>query len=297
MIHKSVLLKEVIEGLNLSSESEGLILDGTFGAGGHSLGICQRYPKARIIALDQDQSFWPEIQKKVGQDCKISFHSENFRDLDKVLKKEKVEEIDGMILDLGLNSDQLESSGRGFSFLKNEPLLMNFKEKLTLQDLTAREIVNNWSEDSLASIINGYGEERFYRKIARGIVEAREMAKIETTFDLVKIIENSIPMRFRKNKLHCATRTFQALRIAVNDELNTLTLGLEKGFKFLKKGGRMLVISFHSLEDRIVKNFNRARAQEKQAVLIKKKPITPSLEELEENFRSRSAKLRVLEKV
>jgi len=176
--------------------------------------------------------------------------------------------VDGIIFDLGLSSDQLENSGRGFSFLKDERLLMTMKEPANTAPqneaaknpseyiLTAREIVNDWSEKSLADIIFGYGEEKYSRKIAKGIIEARKKAEIKTTFDLVKIIEGSVPVGYRKQRLHFATRTFQALRIATNDELNALQEGLLEGFKILKIGGRMSTISFHSLEDRIVKKFS-----------------------------------------
>jgi len=176
-VHKTVLLNETIDGLNLKIES--IVLDATFGGGGHSLEILKRFPKAKVIALDQDKSVWQENEKR------ISFHNKNFRDLDEVLKNEKV---DGIIFDLGLSSDQLEKSGRGFSFQKDEPLLMTMKENPNEEDLTAEEIVNTWDEKNLADIIYGYGEERFSRRIARGIVEARTKTKIQNTADLVKII-------------------------------------------------------------------------------------------------------------
>ncbi|OGI79142.1 16S rRNA (cytosine(1402)-N(4))-methyltransferase, partial [Candidatus Nomurabacteria bacterium RIFCSPHIGHO2_12_FULL_37_29] len=231
------------------------------------------------------------------KNCNISFVNDNFRNIDKVLVKTKVEEVDGIIFDLGLSSDQLENSGRGFSFLKDEPLLMTMKENPSREDLTAKEIVNTWSEESLADIIHGYGEERFARRIAKGVVETRVKKKIESSFDLVKVINDSVPVAYRMGHLHPATRTFQALRIAVNDELGALKNGLEKGFKFLKKGGRMSVISFHSLEDRIVKRFYKAKEKEEKAKLINKKPFTPSIEEIRNNNRSRSAKLRILERI
>lgn len=284
-IHKTVLLNETIYGLNLKSDS--VVLDCTFGGGGHSREILKRFPKTKIIALDQDKNAWRQ------DDARISFHNENFSDLDKVLKNEKV---DGIIFDLGLSSDQLENSGRGFSFLKNEPLLMTMKESPTSEDLTAEDIVNNWDEKNLADIIYGYGEEKYSRKIARKIVEAREEARIKTTFDLVKIIESAVPGIYKRGRIHFATRTFQAIRIAVNDELGVLQKGLEKGFVALQIGGRMSVISFHSLEDRITKKFYKEKEREGKAILINKKPITAGEEEIKNNPRSRSAKLRVLEK-
>ncbi|HCY17874.1 MAG: Ribosomal RNA small subunit methyltransferase H [Candidatus Nomurabacteria bacterium GW2011_GWC2_35_35] len=294
-IHKTVLLNETIEGLNLQNKS--VVLDATFGGGGHSKAILEKYPNVKIIALDQDKS----VSKSLI-DPRISFHNLNFRDLDKVLEKG----VDGIIFDLGLSSDQLENSGRGFSFIKNEPLLMTMKENPRPEDLTASDIVNNWGEKSLADIIYGYGEERFSRRIAKGIIEARKKNKIETTWDLVKVIENNVPVAYRKGRLHFATKTFQALRIAVNDELRTLQTGLQKGFEILEKGGRISVISFHSLEDRIVKRFYKEKEKKGEAKLISarnefrsggnKEVILASAEEIKNNPRSRSGKLRILEK-
>ena len=277
MKHRPVLLNEAIEGLDLSEDS--VVLDCTFGGGGHSKEILRRYPGTKIIAIDEDE----EVTAEKG----ISLHHENFRNLDKVLGDRKV---DAILFDLGFSSDQLESSGRGFSFLKDEPLLMTMNEKA---DLTAEVIVNNWSEESIADIIYGYSEERRARTIAKAIVRAREKAPIKTTRELVAIIERVVP---RNGKIHPATKTFQALRIAVNDELGALKEGLEKGFSSLKGGGRVAVISFHSLEDRIVKNFNKEKAKSGQGKLINKKPIRPNKEELKENKRARSAKLRILQK-
>jgi 16S rRNA (cytosine1402-N4)-methyltransferase len=292
-VHKTVLLNETIDGLNLDDKS--FVLDATFGGGGHSGEILKRFPKAKIIALDQDKSVWDGSDLPAQAGKSISFHNENFSDLDKVLKGEKV---DAIIFDLGLSSDQLENSGRGFSFMKSEPLLMQMKnsekESPLGEDLTAEDIVNTWEEKSLADIIYGYGEERFSRRIAKGIVEARSKARIKTTSDLVKIISEVVPAAYRRGRLHFATRTFQALRIAVNDELRVLQTGLEKGFDALKAGGRMSVITFHSLEDRIVKKFFKALEKEGKAILINKKPILASSEELKKNPRARSAKLRIL---
>lgn len=298
-IHRSVLLNEAIEGLNLKGKT--LVIDGTFGGGGHALEICKKYPEIKIIAIDQDKTALErgrEYFKKL--DCQISFFNENFRNLDEVLVKKGVKEVDGVILDLGLSSDQLQNSGRGFSFMKSEPLLMTMKENLRPEDVTAYDVVNTWSEENLADIIYGYGEERFARRIAKGIAEARKEKKIETTLDLVKVIENSVPMAYKRGnskKLHFATKTFQALRIAVNDELGALRDGLAKSFQVLKKGGRMSVISFHSLEDRIVKKFYKEKAKISLVKLINKKPIIAGREEIKNNPRARSAKLRILEKI
>ncbi len=289
-VHKTVLLNETIEGLNLKGGET--VVDATFGGGGHSREICERYKDVKIIAIDQDKSAFLKAKSKFENcDCDIKFLNKNFAEIG------ELEKVDGIIFDLGLSSDQLENSGRGFTFMKEEPLLMTMKENPSQEDLTAMDIVNGWSEKSLADIIYGYGEEKYRGRIAREIVDARKKKKIETTFDLVSIIERAVPGSYKKGKLHFATRTFQALRIAVNDELGVLEKGLEGGFKILKNGGRMSVISFHSLEDRIVKKFYKEKEKEGLGKLINKKVILASEEELKTNIRSRSAKLRILEKI
>ena len=295
-MQKTVLLNETIEGLNLERFEKGVVLDGTFGGGGHSLLICKKYPKVKIVALDQDNSVLERAKDKF-ENCDITFYNSNFRDLDKVLEKEEIGKVNGIIFDLGLSSDQLEASGRGFSFLKNEPLLMTMKENPVSEDLSARDIVNDWSEESLGKIIQGYGEEKFWKRIAHAIAVSRENKKIETTTDLVRVIEEAVPSAYKRGKLHFATRTFQAIRIAVNDELGALREGLEKGWEALEAGGRIGVISFHSLEDRIVKKFSKEKKEEGKGRLINKKPIGGSKEEIKENPRARSAKLRIIEKL
>ena len=302
-VHKTVLLKETIEGLNLNKD-QSLVIDATFGGGGHSKQILEEYKNTKIIALDQDKGAWDRAKDKFkGLEKRITFLNLNFREIN---NKEKV---DGIIFYLGLSSDQLENSGRGFSFMKDEPLLMTMKENPLPEDLTAMDIVNNWGEENLADIIYGYGEERFSRRIAKAIVEFRKKNQINSTFTLVKIIEDSVPRAYKKGRIHCATKTFQALRIAVNDELRALEEGLNKGFEILKNGGRMSVISFHSLEDRVVKRFFKKLEKDKKAKLIparnalhsdaggNKKIITATNEEIKNNGRSRSAKLRILEKI
>lgn len=292
-VHKSVLLKETIDGLNLKDNS--LVLDATFGGGGHSKEILEKYPKVKVVGIDQDKSAWEKAKGKFkGLEKRITFVNANFRDIDNL---KNINEVDGIIFDLGLSSDQLENSGRGFSFMKNEPLLMTMKENPLPEDLTAKDIVNNWDEKNLADIIYGYGEERFSRRIARAIVETRKIKEIKTTVDLVEIIGSSVPTAYKRGRLHFATKTFQALRIAVNDELGTLQQGLSKAFEILNRGGRMSVISFHSLEDRIVKRFFKQLEKDKKAILINKKPILATKEETNNNPRSRSAKLRILEKI
>jgi len=297
-VHKSVLLKETIDGLGLNAKVESVVVDGTFGGGGHSVAVLKNFPKTKIIAIDQDKSAWSKAESKFkGLEDRITFVNGNFRDIEILVKGLGLETVDGLILDLGLSSDQLENAKRGFSFMKDEPLYMTMKENPTDDDVTAKEIVNTWSEESIADIIYGYGEEKLARRIAKGIVEARKEKEIETTFELVDVIRNSIKAKYTKGKIHFATRTFQALRIAVNDELNTLEKGLEGGFNILKKEGKMSVIAFHSLEDRIVKNFYKKKKDEGEALLINKKPIIAGEEELKSNNRSRSAKLRIIEKI
>lgn len=293
-VHKSVLLKETIDGLNLKKGS--VVVDATFGGGGHSLEVLRNYEGVEVVALDQDKSTWNRAKDKF-KGLKVSFYNENFRNLDKALDKEGLKEVDGIIFDLGLSSDQLEVSLRGFSFMKDEPLMMTMKENPGREDLTAKDIVNSWSEENLAKILRGYGEENFAGRIARAIAEAREEKEIESTFQLVEIIRNVVPAFYRKGKTHFATKTFQAIRMAVNDELRALQEGLEKGVVALKSGGRMSVISFHSGEDRIVKNIFKNLVKEGKIKLINKKPIVPSNIELKDNKRARSAKLRIIEKI
>jgi len=291
-VHVSVLLKEVIDGLNLEEVKSSLVVDGTFGGGGHALEVLQKYPKSKLIALDQDLGAWDRSKTKfVSLESRIDFRNLNFRELGNLEVSP-----DAVMLDLGLSSDQLENSGRGFTFKKDEPLLMTMLENPGEEDLTARDIVNDWEEESLIAIFKGYGEEKFATRIARGIIAARKEALIETTFDLVSVIEQAVPKFYTKSKIHPATKTFQALRMAVNDEVNTLKSGLSGSWQILKPGGRLAVISFHSGEDRIVKNFFKEKVIEENAILINKKPIIPSDDEVELNKKSRSAKLRIIEK-
>jgi 16S rRNA (cytosine1402-N4)-methyltransferase len=207
-----------------------------------------------------------------------------------------VAHADKILLDIGLSSNQFEQSARGFSFQKDEPLIMSFKKDLKETDLTAREIVNTWDEVNIQTILEGYGEEQFAWKIAKAIVARRQENPIETTFDLVEIIKLATPKFYHHKKIHPATKTFQALRITVNDEIESLKEGVSKGFNILNRGGRMAIISFHSLEDRIVKQFFKDKQTKDEGMLITKRPIVPTEEEIKENPRSRSAKLRVIQK-
>jgi len=293
-MHTPVLLQETIDGLDLR-EGE-TVFEGTVGLGGHSEVLCKKIGTTGLfIGTDADgESLALAEERLKNTPCKKVFVNDNFRNIDTVLHQAGVEKVDAILLDIGLSSRQLDSTPRGFSFLRDEPLLMTFRSEG--EGLTAREMVNEWAEESLADIIYGYGEERFARRIAKGIIEARKTKSIETSKELAEIVKESVPFPARFGKTHPATKTFQALRIAVNDELGALREGLAKGFAHLAPKGRMAVISFHSLEDRIVKEFFKERAKEDEAIILTKKPTIASPEELEKNPRARSAKLRMIKK-
>lgn len=297
MKHISVLLNESIDGLAIKKGD--IVVDGTLGGGGHTLEILHRFNnQIKMICFDLDEDAIERVKKILPPNTSnVIFQNTGFQELKKVTKELKIEKVNRILLDLGISSFQLEEAGRGFSFLREEPLLMTMKKNPKEEDITAYEIVNSWEEQTLADIIFGFGEERFARKIAKAIVGAREKAEIKTTFDLVKIIEDTVGRSYRGKKIHPATRTFQALRIATNSELPNLEKIIKDGFECLEKGGRMAIITFHSLEDRIVKKAFVDLKNNGLAKMINKKPILPSPEEIKENPRSRSAKLRLLEKV
>jgi 16S rRNA (cytosine1402-N4)-methyltransferase len=296
LVHKTVLLKESIEGLDIHPGD--IYLDGTLGSAGHSkYSLELTKGDLTVVGLDKDTEALGRSKQRLAEYKKVNFVESSFGDLDKALDSLNISKVNRIMLDIGLSSDQFETSGRGFTFKNDEPLLMTFKKDPKEVDLTASEIVNNWQETSIADIIYGYGEEKYSRRIAHAIVTYREKKRIEKTGELVEIIASAVPVFYKKGRIHPATRTFQALRIAVNDELNTLKGGLAKGFERLEKGGRMAVISFHSLEDRIVKNFNKEKEASGEAKVITKRPITPGEQELLDNPRSRSAKLRIIEKI
>jgi 16S rRNA (cytosine1402-N4)-methyltransferase len=297
-MHTTVLLKECVDGLNIRKGAT--VVDGTLGGGGHVELMCENFGRnIKVIALDLDTDAIDRARTRLaGLDCDIEYRESNFRDIDKVLGEMKVAKVDGILLDLGFSNDQLESSGRGISFRNDEPLKMTLKKSIGPNEFDAGDIVNRWQEEDIANVIYGYGEERFARRIAREIVETRENeGDIKTTHQLVKIIESAVPSAYKRGRIHPATKTFQALRIAVNSELENLRIVLDKGFEALRPSGRLAVISFHSLEDRIVKNFMRDRDREEVGRVLYKKPITPSPEELKANPKSRSAKLRIIEKI
>ncbi len=298
MAHTSVLLQESIDGLSLSKGA--VVLDATINGGGHSAEIARRHGSSvKIVGLDADKGALERADlalKEAGADFVLM--NENFRHLDKALASAGLSEISAALFDLGLSSNQIdgEQAGRGFTFQKDEPLIMTFAADPKEDDLTAHVIANKWQEENIAQIIFSYGEDRYAKRIARAIVAARIAGPIETTSELAEIVSAAVPPWARRGRLHPATRTFQAFRLAVNDELNALKEGLAKSFSLLGKNGRLVVISFHSLEDRIVKYFFREKGALGEAVIITKKPIVPSQAEITQNRRSRSAKLRILQK-
>ncbi len=296
MTHKSVLLHEAIDGLAIKQGD--VFVDGTLGGGGHLEEVVKRFGDTiTIVGIDMDSDAILRAKARLTtSNPDIHFKEGNFRKLSEILDTLQIKGADKILLDIGLSSNQFEESGRGFSFQKDEPLIMSFKKNLNEKDLTAREIVNTWELENLTTILKGYGEEQFAWKISKAIVEKRQVKRIETTFELVEIIKEATPMFYHHKKIHPATKTFQALRITVNDEIESLKEGVKSGFEKLNKAGRLAVISFHSLEDRIVKQFFVQMEKEGLGRRITKKPITPSDEEKEENPRSRSAKLRIIEK-
>jgi 16S rRNA (cytosine1402-N4)-methyltransferase len=295
-IHKTVLLQQTIDNLEIANGD--IIVDATIGLAGHSREIAKRFgKKVKIIGFDLDRKAIKKAEsvlEKEGADFVLIQNS--FKNLDKALQQIDISKVDGIIFDLGWSTDQMKHSGRGLSFSQEEPLLMTLGDNQDEGQLTASTIVNSWDEENIELILRIYGNERFSKRIARNIVLARKEGQIETTLDLVEIIGNSVPSWYRHSRIHFATKTFQALRIAVNDEITALKNGLEKGFQILSGQGRMAVISFHQLEDRIVKLSFREKVKEELAKLVNKKPIVPNKEELLENPSSRSAKLRIIEK-
>ena len=297
MAHTSVLRDESIDGLNIKSGD--IIVDGTLGGGGHTYEMIKRHGlSVKIIGIDLDKESIPRTKELVGEIEKdLVFKTAGFQDLDQVLDELNIVHVDKILLDLGISSFQLEIAGRGFSFQKDEPLLMTMKDNPKEDDLTAQDIVNIWDEENLADIIYGFGEEKYSRRIAKAIVEARREKKITTTFELVAIIDKAIGRFYKGMRIHPSTRTFQALRIATNSELSNLEKVIERGFDRLSIGGRMSIITFHSLEDRIVKRAFVELKNQGFANIITKKPIVPTDDEVKSNPRSRSAKLRIIEKV
>lgn len=302
MQHKAVLVQEVLQYLALKPNA--VVVDGTVGAGGHAEQILQRLGSdGRYIGFDQDLEAAEWCKKKFQGDPRVVIIHENFRQSANVLEEMHLSRVNAILLDVGVSSQQIDQDQRGFSFQKQGPLDMRMNQK---NPLSAFEIVNHWSEQELAKIFIEYGEERRGLGWAKKIVEARRHKEIQTTSELSDLILKAyLPQEKKKENLvkpgwmkkHPATRIFQALRIAVNDELHALKDGLNSLWGRLSRGGRMVVISFHSLEDRIVKHQFQAWAKEGQGLLVTRKPVTASDEEMKHNVRARSAKLRTLEKI
>lgn len=307
--HVSVLLKETIEQLNI--RPDGIYVDGTLGGGGHAFEVCKRLSdKGRFIGIDQDADAVlaaGERLKEFGD--RVAIVRSNYCNMRMELQKLGIDRVDGILLDLGVSSYQLDTASRGFTYREDAPLDMRMDQR---QNKTARDIVNGYSEAELYRVIRDYGEDKFAKNIARHIVSAREKKPIETTGELSEIIKGAIPAKVRMNGGHPAKKTFQAIRIELNGELEVLKNSLDDMIDLLNPGGRICVITFHSLEDRIVKTIFRTNenpctcpsnfpvcvcGNKPKGRLAVKKPIVPGEEELEENKRSKSSKLRVFERI
>ncbi len=305
--HNPVLLGEVLEGLNI--KPDGIYVDGTLGGAGHSYEICSRLKGGRLIGIDQDEDAVKAASDRLKEfGDTVSIVKSNYENIAPVLKELGIKEVDGILLDLGVSSYQLDTPERGFSYRNDAPLDMRMDRE---RDLTAADVVNTYSEYDLFRIIRDYGEDRFAKNIAKHIVIERAKKKIETTFELNEIVKASIPAKVRETGGHPSKRTFQAIRIELNRELEVLENSLEKMIDLLKPGGRLCIITFHSLEDRIVKTaFNRAEnpctcppefpvcvcGKKSKGKHLTKKAVLPTEKEQEDNPRSKSSKLRIFEK-
>ncbi len=296
-MHIPVMREKALSVLPAAPES--VIVDATVGEGGHSLEICKylNYEKGgRLIGIDQDEEILEIARQNLSSFKKlITLVRDNFKDIDEVPAGLGISKLDGVLFDLGTSALQIEKGERGFSFRRDGPLDMRMDKRSPLK---AFDLVNNLRKDEIITILRNYGEERWAGRIASNIVRAREKEPISTTGQLAEVVVRAVPPKFRyRYKIHPATRTFQAFRIAVNNELEVLKLGLEKGVNLLKPGGRVCVISFHSLEDRIVKQKFKEYERQGQLKILTKKPVRAGDEEISDNPRSRSAKLRAAEKI
>ena len=293
LFHETVLLEEAIDWLGLQSGQ--VIVDGTLGLGGHARRILEKIlPKGRLLGFDRDAQALAEAGRRLAVfEANMSFIHDDYKNVDRHLEELGIAQVDGMLLDLGVSSMQLESPARGFSFRAEGPLDMRMDVR---GSLTAEEIVNRTPEKELEKILRVYGEERLARRVARKIIETRKARRIRTTSELESIIFHAVPVSYRRGRIHPATRSFQALRIAVNGELESLKNFLLKSVHHLKNGGRLVIISFHSLEDREVKNKFREFQKENLGAVLTRKPVRASMAEMARNPRSRSAKLRVFER-
>jgi len=293
MLHVPVLLKEVIKVLD--PHPGEFMIDGTLGGGGHAKALLLKMgSRGMLLGLDWDEKNLESFRREnEGIKGGLTLVHENYANLPEILEKHRLSKADGLLLDLGFSSEQLEHSGRGFSFLKNEPLDMRYDAE-DEERSTAASVISGLSEKELADIIYEYGEERFSRQIAKKIIERRRRGRITTTQELAEVIRSAVPKSYEHGRIHPATRTFQALRIYVNDELGNLKAILEKLPEIMDKDSRVAIISFHSLEDRLVKINFQNLIKGKKASFINKKPITAGREETKNNPKSRSAKLRAI---
>lgn len=291
-MHLPVLLKEVLNFLDLAPQK--FIIDGTLNGGGHSKEILKNIsPKGRLLGIEIDKDLLEQSKdeiQKLGKKLKseVILVNDNYKNLPMILKQKKLGLADGLVLDLGFSSWHVDLSNKGFSFLKDEPLIMTYQN----QNENAALFLNRASYKEIFEVLKNYGDEKYAHLIAKKIIEVRKKNKIKTTFDLVNIIKQAVPKNYFYKKIHPATKTFQALRIYLNQELENLKNVLLNLNQILKKGGRVVVISFHSGEDRLVKNIFKKMSQENKLKILTKKPITPTIEEIKFNPRSRSAKLR-----
>jgi 16S rRNA (cytosine1402-N4)-methyltransferase len=292
--HTTVLLREAVDALAITAGAT--VVDATLGSGGHAQEIVARLGvSGTYIGIDADQSAIDAQRDVLKGTCHVNLKVGNFRDIDSILNTTEYGKPDSILADLGWRMEQFSGNGKGFSFQIDEPLIMTYGDA-SLYPFTAHDVVNEWEEEHIRTILEAYGEERYASRIVRGILQAREAGEIKTTFDLVKIIESSVPVHYKTGKINPATRTFQALRIAVNDELSALEEFMERSLTLLKDNGRLAIITFHSLEDRMVKHTFRAFERDQRGIVLTKKPITPNDDEIIRNKRARSAKLRVFEK-
>jgi len=295
MPHIPVMPQQALELLGLPAG--GVAVDGTLGLAGHALLMAQALgERGHLIGIDRDSASLAEAKKRLASlSLRVDLLQGSFNGLDRILAGLKVSAVDGILLDLGISSFQLDDESRGFAFRLDGPLDMRMDAQGA--GICAADLVNTFKEAQLEKIISEFGEERFARRIAAAIVMHRARAKIVTTKELADIILRALPNGYTRGRIHPATRTFQALRIAVNEELEVLSQGLDVCFRMLKSGGRLCVISFHSLEDRLVKNKFRVLSQEQEGIILTKKPFVADDEECAHNPRSRSAKMRVIERV
>jgi len=292
-MHTPVLLKEVIEYLNPQPNEN--FIDATLGEGGHTKAILEKNgPTGKVLGIEVDPFLYQKAKQTIQKTERLILVNDSYVNLEKIVKEKQFQPVNGIIFDLGMCSWQLDESQRGFSYLKDEPLDMRFNPK---NSLTAAEIINFWKIEDLEKILREYGEEKYAKRITLAIKEMRRKKRIVSTQELGEIVKKVLPKNYDDYRLHPAVRTFQALRIAVNNELENLKMGLTLALKILAPQGKIIVISFHSLEDRIVKNFFRDNAKQDTLKILTKKPITSSPEEIKNNIRSRSAKLRAALKI